>query len=104
MSIGASVMSSKAVEKSSRKTGADAGPDAGPDAVHPLDSWLKRELQGLDGAGEGEALPADIAELAARLEDKLRGAGRETTDAPRETTREETAGPDRTSPRRGRKR
>ncbi len=97
-------MSSKAVEKSSRKTeaaaGPDVGPDAGPDAVHPLDSWLKRELQGLDGAGEGEALPADIAELAARLEDKLRGAGRETTDA----TREETAGRGRTSPRRGRKR
>lgn len=100
MSIGASVMCSKAMEKSSRKTDAAAGPDA----AHPLDSWLKRELQALDGADEGEELPADIAELAARLEDKLRSAGRETTDATEDGTREENAGRDRTSPHRGRKR
>jgi hypothetical protein len=64
----------------SRKTAQNADPETdvaiAPNAPHPLDSWLKRELQALYGESARDALPPGIAELAARLEEKLRGAGR----------------------------
>ena len=57
----------------------------GTDAPHPLDSWLKRELQALYGnAGPGE-LPDEIAELAMRLEEKLRGGDAGKDDRPHAT-------------------
>lgn len=44
-------------------------------APHPLDSWLRRELQALYGGPEQATLPPGIAELAAQLEQKLRHSG-----------------------------
>ena len=60
-------MSNGAMDKS--KTGVDAA--EGMDAPNPLDSWLKRELQTLYGDAAVGELPDEIAELAARLEEKL---------------------------------
>ncbi len=37
-------------------------------AMHPLDAWLRRELQTLYPGSAGEPLPRDMAELASRLE------------------------------------
>ncbi len=64
-------MSNKAIEKDRPGSGAANEPKA----PHPLDQWLKRELQGLYAAGSGDGLPDDIAELAARLEERLKEAG-----------------------------
>ena len=41
---------------------------------HPLDNWLKRELQTLYADFADEPLPPEMTELAARLEEKLRSA------------------------------
>lgn len=71
-----------------------------PTAPHSLDSWLKRELQALCGESEQEPLPPGVAEIVARLEEKLRDAGRapgddaETTDE--ESGRDPTRGPEKT--------
>lgn len=65
-------MSGKIVEKPELETDVAAESDA----PHPLDSWLKRELQALYGESERETLPPDLAELAERLEAQLRGPGR----------------------------
>ena len=63
-------MSDRAIEKDRPKS-ADAGD---PQEQHPLNDWLRRELQGLYREACGEPLPDDIAELAARLEEKLKAA------------------------------
>ncbi|MGM0583878.1 MAG: hypothetical protein ACQEUZ_04445 [Pseudomonadota bacterium] len=62
------------------KTAGKSGPkraDAttGPGAPHPLDAWLRRELQGPQGGSVPEPLPPGIADLARRLEEKLGDAG-----------------------------
>lgn len=64
------------------KTAGRSGPkkaDAttGTGAPHPLDAWLRRELQEPRGGAEPEPLPPGIADLARRLEEKLRDAGEE---------------------------
>jgi hypothetical protein len=62
------------------KTAQNADPEAKvavePNIPDPLDSWLKRELEAQYSNPAREALPRGIAELAARLEEKLRGAER----------------------------
>lgn len=67
---GMAVMTRKSVLTSSAET--DVAAEA--PAPHPLDAWLKRELQALYGGPEQQALPPDIAELAACLEERLRQA------------------------------
>lgn len=67
-----------------------------PSASHPLDSWLRRELQGLCTESDHEPLPPGIAELAARLEERLGKAG---GGAGGDATRKPT--PDPTFQRRG---
>lgn len=54
-----------------------ADPDVATDqaAPHPLDTWLKRELQAFYGESDRDSLPVGIAELAAQLEEKLKGQG-----------------------------
>lgn len=63
-------MSGKTVEKPEP----EAEVTAEHSAPHPLDSWLKRELKALSAGSEQEPLPPGIAELAGRLEEKLRQA------------------------------
>lgn len=65
---GMAVMTRKSVATSSPET--DVAAEAR--APHPMDSWLKRELQALYGGPEQAALPPGIAELAAQLEERLR--------------------------------
>lgn len=55
------------------------------DAANPLDTWLKRELRALYGDAGHAELPDEIAELAARLEEKLGRADAGKRDGPRET-------------------
>lgn len=64
-------MCSRAIEKDRPS----AGTAGDPKARHPLDDWLRRELQALCGDASGDPLPGDIAALAARLEEKLAEAG-----------------------------
>lgn len=64
-------MSGKTVEKPEPETEVTVEQSA----PHPLDSWLKRELKALSADSEQEPLPPGIAELAGRLEEKLRQAG-----------------------------
>lgn len=46
--------------------------DGGEAAPHPLERWMKRELQALHGDPASEPLPANIAVLAAKLQKKLK--------------------------------
>lgn len=63
-------MCSRAIEKVGPRTGA-----AGDRTMrHPLDDWLRRELQALCGDPSADPLPRDIAALAARLEQRLAAA------------------------------
>jgi len=39
---------------------------------HPMDNWLKHELESLYVDMESEPLPSSLAELAAALEEKLK--------------------------------
>jgi len=61
-------------------TAQNADPEANvevePNVRDPIYSWLKRELQAQYSNPGREALPPRIAELAARLEEKLRGSER----------------------------
>jgi hypothetical protein len=41
---------------------------------HPMDNWLKRELESLYVDMESHPLPSGLAELAAALEEKLKSA------------------------------
>ncbi len=82
------------------KTVDNADPEADvavePTAPRSLESWLKRELQALYDESEQEPLPPGVAELVARLEEKLRGAKRAPGDDNEETTGKETGrGPTR---------
>lgn len=47
------------------------GDDPSP---HPLDEWLKRELETLFSEEEDEPLPPDMEDLAAKLERALAGS------------------------------
>lgn len=59
-----------------KERGDAAVDEKGDSAVpHPLDRWLQRELQALYSDPAGEPLPPDIAELAEKLEEKLKGPG-----------------------------
>ena len=60
------------------KPKAGGGATEGGESPNALDSWLKRELQALYGDAASGELPDEIADLAARLEEKLgRGGSRE---------------------------
>lgn len=87
--VGAANMSDRTMEKGSPKSDATLEPSAS----HPLDSWLRRELQGLCTESDHEPLPPGIAELAAQLEERLEKAGGDAT---------RKAAPDPTFQRRGR--
>ena len=50
--------------------------DADDASSHPLDDWLKRELQTHYAELEHETLPPEMAELAEKLERKLKFAYR----------------------------
>lgn len=82
------------MEKASPKSDATLEPSAS----HPLDSWLRRELQGLCTESDDAPLPPGIAELAAQLEERLGKAG---GGAGGDATR--NSSPDPTFERRGRK-
>lgn len=66
-----------------------------PTAPHSLESWLKRELQALYDESEQEPLPPGVAELVARLEEKLRGAKRAPGNDEETTGEESGQGPTR---------
>lgn len=47
------------------------GAKTGKASMHPLDEWLRRELDSLFVAVRNDPLPPDIAELASQLERAL---------------------------------
>lgn len=100
-------MSHKTLEKVTEQK----EPAGRPDSAKALDAWLRRELESLYDDTSGEELPPGIAELAARLEAKLRSAkaaaagDADPNDEKRDEAtpcRDRAAG--RTSPSTGRKR
>lgn len=69
-------MSNKATAKINL-SGPSPGDDVKPArdrSSHPLDSWLKNELESLYEDMESKPLPTSLAELAAELEAKLQSA------------------------------
>ncbi len=62
-------MGNRAIEKDRPDKKPETGGD--PKWPHPFDRWLRRELQGLYGAAPGDPLPDEIADLAAKLEERL---------------------------------
>lgn len=62
----AGMMGDRTTEKTGPRTEAPRNP-----AVHPLDAWLRRELQAMYGGCAREPLPSGIADLATRLENAL---------------------------------
>ena len=62
----ASIMDDRTTEKTEPRR--DAPRNA---AIHPLDAWLRRELQAMYAGSAREPLPSGIADLAARLEKAL---------------------------------
>lgn len=69
MTVGKPLMSDKATDERISQSAGDS-----TDASNPLDAWLKRELQSLYSSSGRNELPPEIAELAARLEEKLGAA------------------------------
>ena len=62
----ADIMDDRTTEKTRPRTEAPRNA-----AIHPLDAWLRRELQAMYAGCAREPLPSGIAGLAARLEKAL---------------------------------